>query len=275
MNSSVFGFKSLGNDTNGTPKEIYPSFQPTKKDCIELSEECKQLSSIERADRCSLVLTNGDCRPAAEYGGKSDNRRHQVVYRMCVRATYGIDIDPRELSDEQKDESSLLFKVKDEYDRTVTCIGCNTDLKAKSVEHLLQHDCKGETSIRCQYCGKTPEELSLDCDDSHKKGMHVNNAMSNHERLSCPSNPKFSKPWADFIAFLKKQGPVTTYGEIPFTGYPRKTEAERMYNKLVKAVGRVKSLRPSGKRQALPVEGDKRAQLEELGYTVDNGFLYD
>jgi len=275
----MFGFRTLGTDTDGTPKVMNPVFQPSNKDCVKLPDKCNKLSSVVRAEKGQLAHSNGNCRPAAEYGGKADNRKHQILHRACVRVTYGKDVDPHELSDRQKDESSLRFRVKDEYNGIVTCTDCSTDIKAgvsSALEKLLQHNCKGETSTRCQYCEKTADELDLNYDDSHRTGMHVINAMSNHERFSCPCNPKFCKSWADLIAFLKKQGRPTNFGEIPFLGYPKGSEAELMWKKIYRAVGKDKSIRKhNGNRTAKPVEGDKRAQLEELGYTVENGFLYD
>jgi len=270
LKSSTIGFKSLGNDTNGTPKVIYPSFQPTNKDCVKLSDECNKLSSIQRSEKGQLAQNNGICRPAEEYGGKPDNRQHQVLHRMCVREQYGLGINPRELSAEQKHESSLRFNVEDEYESTVTCNGCNTVFKVYKMHCLQQHNCRGvkEDVRHCQYCNETAEELGLNFDDSHKSGMHVNQAMSIHE-CHCPSNPKNEKTWNDLITFLKKQGPPTKFGKFPFPA------VQPWYNKLKGAVGKNKTLTRNGKRNAKPADGYRRAQLEELGYTVENGFPYD
>ena len=107
----------------------------------------------------------------------------------------------------------------------------------------------------CPKCEKTAVELGLKW-DNEKTRYRIESVIARHSG-NCTSK----QDWTEVVAKLAKKPRPGPNGKV---GFSQKTD-KKLYNKIRIATG----------LQGNAVSGERRADLEQLGYTVENGFFPD
>ena len=255
------GFSALGAKSKGG--EVHPDFQPGKKDIVELTPECQKHSALEKSENATMIRTNGACKPRAAYGadGSLENQR---LKRACIRITYGEGVDPKTLTEEQLNNPKLWkWSVVDASKGTCkhSCCGGIFVVGKDILGCMKQHEATcprvPQEEMTCSKCNQTAAELGLERNNESEKGHeHITNVMGKHTSF-CPSN----EDWDEIVAKIASKPRPGSNGRIGF----KESADKALWNKIRYVTG--------GNKRYKPVTGKRRADLEQLGYTVENGFF--